>query len=472
MKKTYLLILLLSNLILNSQTWVDCQNANYVISGATLTAQGNGNWTPTDSTIKGNQSHFAIDPKHKFLYLADRDGNRVLRFTYPITKNQPKANLVYGQTAFNTSNGNTSANTLITPLGVAVDSISGTLWILDGGNNRVLRFDSAHKNTVNGPSANQVLGQFSFSSNSPGTSQTTFTIDIYSATGNLLYYDHATGNLWVGDNSNNRVLLFNNAKSLSNGAPASAVLGQPGYTTTSSACNSSRFGGLVSGVTMIGNSLFVCDRFNHRVLRFDNVYSKPNGAPADAVFGQTSFTTNAAGCSAIQMNIPVGITSDYSKLYITEQFNNRITIFNSALTNTIASNVLWANNVSSPGNNGATPSSGMLCESITMDPIYKQLLIADAQNKRIMVFNSGISSDIMNYKESSLNSVSLYPNPTSGIVTLKAKTGLPISVYNIMGELILNSELKTDTIELDLNNQANGIYIVRIGSVAKKIIKE
>jgi hypothetical protein len=72
----------------------------------------------------------------------------------------------------------------------------------------------------------------------------------------------------------------------------------------------------------------------------------------------------------------------------------------------------------------------------------------------------------------SATGVIIYPNPTSGLITIKAKADLQLSVYNIIGELILSTELKTETIELDLSNQANGIYFIRIGSLTKKIIKQ
>jgi hypothetical protein len=72
----------------------------------------------------------------------------------------------------------------------------------------------------------------------------------------------------------------------------------------------------------------------------------------------------------------------------------------------------------------------------------------------------------------SATGIIIYPNPTSGVVIIKAQAGLQIQVYNVIGELILNTELKTETIELDLRGQTNGIYFIRIGSVTKKIIKE
>jgi hypothetical protein len=74
--------------------------------------------------------------------------------------------------------------------------------------------------------------------------------------------------------------------------------------------------------------------------------------------------------------------------------------------------------------------------------------------------------------EATINSeLIIFPNPTSGVVTIKGKEGLQIHVYNIIGELIISSELKSDTIEFDLSNQANGIYFISAGQITKKIVK-
>jgi hypothetical protein len=79
---------------------------------------------------------------------------------------------------------------------------------------------------------------------------------------------------------------------------------------------------------------------------------------------------------------------------------------------------------------------------------------------------TGVSTTLNDLEE-----LNLYPNPTTGVVTIKAKSGLQIHVYNVIGELILDTELKTDTIELDLSIQPNGIYFIHVGSVTKKIVK-
>jgi sugar lactone lactonase YvrE len=91
------------------------------------------------------------------LYVADRSNNRVLEYNTPLISST--ANMVLGQGgsfASNTSNsGGLSANSLSSPIGVAVDG-SGDLYVADYFNNRVLEYDAP---LTNGASANLVFGQ-------------------------------------------------------------------------------------------------------------------------------------------------------------------------------------------------------------------------------------------------------------------------------------------------------------------------
>lgn len=70
--------------------------------------------------------------------------------------------------------------------------------------------------------------------------------------------------------------------------------------------------------------------------------------------------------------------------------------------------------------------------------------------------------------------ISVFPNPTSGIITLRGAEGNgSISVYNLLGELV-HTELPTATASftLDLSGQPNGIYFIKIGNSNTKIIKQ
>jgi hypothetical protein len=58
------------------------------------------------------------------------------------------------------------------------------------------------------------------------------------------------------------------------------------------------------------------------------------------------------------------------------------------------------------------------------------------------------------------SSISIYPNPSSGIINLRAVGEVPdnLELYNMLGEIVVNSPWKT---ELNLKSLPNGLYILR-----------
>ena len=73
-------------------------------------------------------------------------------------------------------------------------------------------------------------------------------------------------------------------------------------------------------------------------------------------------------------------------------------------------------------------------------------------------------------------SVSIYPNPGSGLYTVNHSNRITISVFNSIGELIICESHEAGLSKMDLSGRANGIYIVRVeeGNHIQfvKIIKE
>lgn len=67
-------------------------------------------------------------------------------------------------------------------------------------------------------------------------------------------------------------------------------------------------------------------------------------------------------------------------------------------------------------------------------------------------------------------SIKIYPNPSSGILNIDIKNGnyadYRVSVFNTMGQLIQQQQLNSST--LDLGNQNNGIYFLKIDNVKTK----
>jgi secreted PhoX family phosphatase len=105
----------------------------------------------------------------------------------------------------------------------------------------------------------------------------------------------SSGNLWVADNGNNRVLKY--SAPFANGMAAVVVLGQGDFTS-----NSSNQGNASPSATSLSapqglqfdsdGALWVGDSQNNRTLRFTSLSS--NGMAAAVVVGQTDFTSNAA----------------------------------------------------------------------------------------------------------------------------------------------------------------------------------
>jgi hypothetical protein len=73
--------------------------------------------------------------------------------------------------------------------------------------------------------------------------------------------------------------------------------------------------------------------------------------------------------------------------------------------------------------------------------------------------------------------VDIYPNPTNSIITLSGgEKGSIVTIYNVLGEVILSQEISNDKTEIDVSSETNGIYFLRItseyGSITKRIVKQ
>lgn len=259
-------------------------------------------------------SRVFVDPAGR-LWVADSNNNRVLRFDNAAAKaNGAAADGVLGQADFTTDTAAVPSQSSIgSPAGLFVDS-GGRLWVAAENERRVLRFDNAAAK-ANGANAEGVLGQANFTNSSAATSQNGLDAPTD------VHID-AAGRLWVADSFNQRVLRFDNAATKADGANADGVLGQTDFTTNTPGTSQSKFmftdGSFFVGVGITTDAegrLYVGDRFNNRIMIFNDAATKANGGNADNVLGQTDFTTstaNTGGRSATSLNAPTGVFFDTS----------------------------------------------------------------------------------------------------------------------------------------------------------------
>jgi DNA-binding beta-propeller fold protein YncE len=282
----------------------------------------------------------------------------------------------------------------------ALDAVGHRLFVADNSNSRILVFPLDAKNDLTTTTAAYVLGQADFTSKIVTTTQNS----LWGGSGGNsigITYDAGSQRLFVADNGNNRVLVFNVATStITNGETANYVLGQPNFTSriaTTTQSGLSTPWELTYDVT--NTRLFVAEIGNNRVMVFNVATSTiTNGENASYVLGQPDFTTKTAATTQNKLGgqargLDYDVTNE--RLFVADLSNNRVLVFNVA-TSTItngenASYVLGQPNFTSKA--ALTTQSGVSSPvGVAYDPTWSRLFIGDEGNQRVLVFNVATST--------------------------------------------------------------------------------
>jgi DNA-binding beta-propeller fold protein YncE len=254
--------------------------------------------------VKGNfpsgltrPNDIAVDSTHHRLFVAEQDSTVDVFSTSSLSNGESASNCLGSVWGWGTTQSEMEYPTV-----VAYDSVNNRLFVSDTGASRVLIYNTS--SITNGMNASYVLGQTNFTSNSAnqGGSTAANTLSINSSQIASLAFDPVNERLFVGDQGNNRVLVFNVAPSYlsgagGNGENASYVLGQTSFSgngaaTTQSGMNNPQ--GLAYDSN--NNRLFVSDTFNCRVLAFNaGPGNISNGMSASFVLGASNFTSGCTG---------------------------------------------------------------------------------------------------------------------------------------------------------------------------------
>ena len=320
------------------------------------------------------------------LYLSDTGNNRVLVLPLQGTT-LGAATRVLGQDRLNTNSINLIEGRefeFSPDTGLAVDSTGSTphLYVADTGNHRVLGFKDLR--AVNGGSkADIVIGQPDFETAICNYNASTQTggdpnqPNQSSLCGPIGLAVDASGNLYVADSLNGRVLRFPAPFSFQGTLePADLVLGQKDF--TSKFTDPSQFSMKNPyGVAFAPSGLLVSDIADNRVLYFSTTTAPlSNGQAASKVYGQAQFNTITAGSDGASLTQPRHISADTDGMvYVVDSGNNRVQIFtdpNSALTPTTGAQATLSitDNLNSP-------------RGVYVSPITGQIWVTDTNNNRV-----------------------------------------------------------------------------------------
>lgn len=277
-------------------------NLNSVSCPAGPSATSLGKIIPLGNGVFGISVLSVVFDSSGDLWVSDSDNNRILEYKLPFTNGMAAA-LAIGQVDLisgGSNLGGATDATLLAPDGIAFDS-AGNLWAVDRGNCRVLEFKPPF---ATGMAASQVLGQMDFSHGLLNQGGTVGANTLGFALGATF---DGSGNLWVVDEFNNRLLAFQ--PPFTTNMNASVVLGQVdfvhglpnqgGLSRTSATLNNPHEIAFDSS-----GRLFVTDSGNDRVLMFAPPFS--NGMNATLVIGQSDFASAVTATTASGMNVPFG----------------------------------------------------------------------------------------------------------------------------------------------------------------------
>lgn len=320
------------------------------------------------------------------VFISDAGNNRILQYG----PKQTTAYSVWGQLNFNYNAPNqVKPISINAAYSIAIDYSQQpfALYLADVANHRVMGWRDFAR-FQNGDPADMILGQpdaYTALANFNSTGSTNATKNGLNAPRGLAV--DASGNLFVADSGNNRVLRYPRPINQAIGAQPDLVIGQRDFTTNTTAPpNASNFNSPAGLAFGPDGSLLVADPGNNRVLEFA---AGAFNSPAVRVYGQPDFLTGAAApTDATTLQSPQGVFVDFGfNVYVADTAANRIVIYTdtrSATAGFSATAVLGQDSFTSSVS-GAGASRLRSPFAVSVDP-DTNIYISDTGNNRVVMY--------------------------------------------------------------------------------------
>lgn len=340
---------------------------------------------------------FTVDMFANRILVSDGDPDHLATF--------PPAELVIGQPDFGSTRRGLGPNRMGAISGTQLDRRNQRLFVSDGPNNRVLIFDVAPDRLTNDPRAVAVIGQDDFESRDPGAGPSAF-----NRPGSIAY-DPVLERLFVADNGNNRVLVFDAGPDSPDAFDeATAVMGQPDFESTAPRDSLDRLAPDSLGYDWRHQRLFIAEDLEHRIMVYDAHPDRLGGpATAMAVIGQPDAFSVHPAVSDTRVAMPrITIDSEKERLYISEGYpaGNRITVWDIAPDN-LETGMSAVDVIGHETPDGAPDFFNRMAQghldgrslaaarAVTLDPVDHRLFVPDEYNHRVVVWQLDVLNRVV-----------------------------------------------------------------------------
>ena len=99
-----------------------------------------------------------------------------------------------------------------------------------------------------------------------------------------------------------------------------------------------------------------------------------------------------------------------------------------------------------------------------MDDLAVVIFVQDDGSKKIMQAKYLPTKTPLSVNDTVFENVSLYPNPTKGILNITTNQEISVSVMDLLGKTVIASTKFNSNATLDLSNLNNGVYLVKVNN--------
>jgi len=124
-------------------------------------------------------------------------------------------------------------------------------------------------------------------------------------------------------------------------------------------------------------------------------------------------------------------------------------------------------------NFNATPANGYKIKEWTLNGsiVNGNSMTYDVTNLQAEVTVT-VEFEVIIGIEETISNVRVYPNPTSGLFVVETANANQIVVFDATGRIVYNENITDSEVQIDLSNEANGLYFIKLVENGNVIIKK